>query len=311
MSLVSVVIPAYGHCSHLDDLLRALHQQTLPPDEIVVSHTGPSDPSAAIARAFPRVHVLHQDSRLFGGAARNRGAMVAQGEWIAFVDADVRPRPDWIERLLEAGRAAPNRFVVGSVGYCTTGGYWGVSNWLSEFSEQAPWHAPREQAGGASCNMVVRKADFEAAGCFPEAYQPGEDTALFAELRRLGRQQWFSPESRVDHHNVRGLRRFFSHQLRLGRHSALVRQRLALRGSLATQLGPLSFFLWVPRMALFTGRLAKGGPVWWVRGSLHAPALVVGSWVWGLGFVDQVVRRTLRHEEPAAEGPTCGGDACP
>jgi GT2 family glycosyltransferase len=237
MPEVSVVIPAYGHCPHLPGLVRAVLAGTLTPLEVIVSHTGPGDPTGLIEPS-ERLRVLHRSERLLGGGARNRGAAAARGAWLAFVDADVLPRADWLARLLEMAERGPGRFVVGSVGYAVSGGYWGLANWIGEFSEQAPWHPMRQQRGGASCNMLVRAEDFRAAGGFPEEYQPGEDTMLFARLTGMGRAQWFEPAARVDHYNQSGLRSFARHQYRLGYHGALIRQRVALRGSLAARVWP-------------------------------------------------------------------------
>jgi GT2 family glycosyltransferase len=285
----SIVIPAYGHCPHLTTVVRALLEGTERPAEIIVSHSGPDDPTSSIAGLSDTVTVLHQRDRLLGGAARNRGAAVARGEWLAFVDADVRPRPDWLAAILAAAEAAPDRFVVGSVGYATSGGYWGICNWLLEFSEQAPWHPARAQTGGASCNMILRRTDFETAGGFAEEYQPGEDTMLFSNLRAMGRSQWFEPAAQVDHFNIGGLRSFARHQFRLGVHSALVRQTVPLRGSLATRFWPLALVLWIPRLALIGARATAGGPSWWLRGLGLAPGLLLGSWAWTVGFVERAV----------------------
>jgi GT2 family glycosyltransferase len=243
------------------------------------------------------LRVLHRPERLLGGGARNRGAAEATGEWIAFVDADVLPSTDWLERLLGMANRAPGRFVVGSVGYAVSGGYWGLANWISEFSEQAPWHPARRQRGGASCNMLLCAEDFRAAGGFPEAYQPGEDTMLFARLTEMGREQWFEPAARVDHYNQSGLRSFARHQYRLGYHGALIRQQVQLRGSLAAHVWPLALGIWIPRLALMARRLAAGGPGWWLRGLALAPGLMLGSWIWAAGFL----RRALSTDtEPAA-----------
>lgn len=299
MTGTSVVIPAYGHCPHLPALIRALLDGDEAPGQIIVSHSGSHDPAGEIARVSRAVTVLHEPGRLFAGAARNRGAAVARGEWLAFIDADVRPRPDWLRALLRAACLSPGRFVVGSIGYATSGGYWGICNWLCEFSEQAPWHAARRQTGGASCNMMVRAADFREAGGFPEDHQPAEDTMLFTRLIAIGREQWFEPAARVDHHNQTGLRPFARHQYRLGYHSALIRQRAALRGSLATRIWPLALGLWIPRLALLGGRIVAGGPAWWLRGLGLAPGLMLGSWFWTAGFVARVLERPSSQSAPA------------
>ena len=252
--------------------------------EIIVSHSGSHDPTREIAAISDVVKVLHHPQRLLGGGARNRGAAVAKGDWLAFVDADVRPRPDWLRSLLASGQGAEGRFVVGSVGVASSGGYWGMCNWLCEFSEQAPWGTPRVQTGGASCNMLVRATDFHEVGGFPEDYQPSEDTMLFARLRAMGREQWFAPAACVDHHNQTGLGVFLRHQYRLGFHRALVRQQSPLPGSMASRVWPIALFLWVPRLALLAGRILGGGVGWWLRGIAYAPGLLVGSWLWTAGF---------------------------
>lgn len=284
----SVIVPAYGHCPHLPELLRALLEGDLPPGEIIVSHSGPGNPAHAVAAISREIVVLHRPRRLFVGAARNRGAALARGEWLAFIDSDVRPQPGWLAALLSSARAAPGRFVVGSVGSATSGGYWGICNWLSEFSEQAPWRPARVQAGGAGCSMLVSAEDFRAAGRFPSRFR-AQDTAFFWQLRNLGHEQWFEPAARVDHHNHRGLAAFARHQFLLGYHSARARQRIDLPGSIATRYWPLAFGLWIPRFALICGRVAGGGPEWWLRGAGFAPGILLGTWIWVAGFLKRLV----------------------
>jgi hypothetical protein len=96
----------------------------------------------------------------------------------------------------------------------------------------------------------------------------------------------------VDHFNVAGLARFARHQHRLGFHSALVRQQVALRGSLAVRVWPLVLALWIPRLALMGGRLLRGGPAWWLRGIGLAPGLLLGAWAWTAGFMQRALMRT-------------------
>ena len=70
---VSVVIPAYGECPHLPAVLAALARQIVRPREIIVIHTGPHDPSAELAGRDGRLTVIHQDDRLYAGAALEQG----------------------------------------------------------------------------------------------------------------------------------------------------------------------------------------------------------------------------------------------
>ena len=285
---ISVVIPAYGSCEHLEALVEALLNGTVQPCEIIISHSGEANPCKRFSGLQPMVRVIHQSERLFAGAARNRGVAVAKSEIIAFIDADVSPEKDWLLRLVDALLDNPERFVVGSVGCATSGGYWGMTNWICEFSEMLPWRSSRVQSGGASCNMIVFRKNFSAAGGFPEAHQPGEDTVLFLKLAKLGLQLWFESSAKVYHHNVVGFTKLAKHQYRLGYHSALVRQQFPIRGSSATKFWPLILLLWLPRLGLITKRVLEAGWKNVPLAVLYFPALIVATWCWAAGFFSRV-----------------------
>lgn len=289
----SVVVPAYGHCRYLPDLIRALEGGTRRPDEIIVSHSGAHDPSDELAILSPAVLVLHEPKRLFAGVARNRGAARAHGDWLAFIDADVRPCTEWLERILSMAESGTQRFAVGSIGWATTGGYWGMCNWLCEYSEQAPWHPPRQQTGGGSGNMIVSAEDFRRVGGFPAVFR-AQDTLLFNRLRSMGREQWFEPGARVDHNNESGFRTFARNQYRMGYHGARVRQRTGLRGSQATKHWPVALLLWMPRNVLLGYRVLLGGPAWWIRGLGYGPGVLLGTWIWTAGFLHRLFETKRR-----------------
>lgn len=285
---VSIVIPAYGYCPHLPDLITRLFSGSVSPGEVIVSHSGPDDPGSIISGKFPEVVLLHTDQRLYAGAARNRGAEIASGDYLAFIDADVKPHKEWLAKLIATMDIDPNRFCVGSVGVAEAGGYWGMSTWLLEFNEQAPWRPAGVQTGGASCNMMVRAQDFSALEGFPEDFQPAEDTVLLYGLRQIGRQQWFASDARVDHYNHQGFAPFWRQQFKLGYHSALVRQKISLRGSMATRFRLFSLVIWMPKVVLITSRLIAAGPRGWLRAAYYLPGIVLGAWIWVAGFVKRV-----------------------
>lgn len=280
---VSLIIPAYGPSPHILELLDAVKGGTIVPAEFIISHSAHDDPTELLREHHPDVRVLHSDVRLFAGAARNRGAQVARFEALAFCDSDVLPDRSWLQNLLAALDNHPNRFVVGSVGVARTGGYWGMSTWLCEFSEQAPWRPRRAQHGGASCNMAVRKADFLGVGMFDETMTPGEDTILFHRLRESGLQQWFEPGARVGHFNQNGFAAFYRHQHNLGLHFAKVRLAIPMKGALAVRFPPLAAGLWLPKSALVIGRVLSDGLRGVGRTIVHLPAILLGSWIWTLG----------------------------
>jgi hypothetical protein len=57
---------------------------------------------------FPDVKLLHSDRRLGLSAARNKGARMAQGEYLAFLDNDTKVEPDWLSHLVAVLSSDPN-----------------------------------------------------------------------------------------------------------------------------------------------------------------------------------------------------------
>lgn len=96
---VSVIIPVLNDAKRLRLCLQALEQQTYPKSnyEIVVVDNG-SDASENIAAVVAQFGQAIVTTELTPGsyAARNRGISLAQGDVIAFTDADCIPANDWL-----------------------------------------------------------------------------------------------------------------------------------------------------------------------------------------------------------------------
>lgn len=104
---ISVIIPVYNVAPYLRRCVDSLLAQTSRNFELVLIDDGSTDGSAAICDDYarnhpplpseegaglaPQIRVIHQPNAGVS-AARNRGIVEAQGEYISFVDAD-----DWVE----------------------------------------------------------------------------------------------------------------------------------------------------------------------------------------------------------------------
>ncbi|HEX5188821.1 MAG TPA: bifunctional glycosyltransferase family 2 protein/CDP-glycerol:glycerophosphate glycerophosphotransferase [Streptosporangiaceae bacterium] len=116
--LVSVVVPFYNNVALLGDCLASIAGQTHRNLQVVMVDDGSTDGSAAIARdqaaADPRFELISQ--RNAGpGAARNRGVAAANGEFLAFVDADDLLPPDAYAAMLAVLDKTGSDFVTGGV----------------------------------------------------------------------------------------------------------------------------------------------------------------------------------------------------
>jgi len=98
---VSVVIPTYQEGKYIADLLSRLAIVN-DPMEIIVVDGGSTDETIKVAQQF--TDKVYQIDHRGIARARNCGARLSSGEIIVFLDADVVPPPDFVERTVTAFR---------------------------------------------------------------------------------------------------------------------------------------------------------------------------------------------------------------
>ena len=104
--MVSVIVPCYNAASTLEACIKGLLNQTVADWRALFINDGSTDGSSRIldqwAQFDARIEVLHFERNQGVIAARNAGLDWAQGEWIAFCDAD----DQWLPKKLEWQLAA-------------------------------------------------------------------------------------------------------------------------------------------------------------------------------------------------------------
>jgi glycosyltransferase involved in cell wall biosynthesis len=107
--LVSVVIPCFGQSHFLGEAIESVLAQTYPHLEVLVVDDASPDNASQIAARYPGVRCLRGENRGMAGA-RNFGIRNTGGDFLVFLDADDRLRPNAIETgvalLREHGEAA-------------------------------------------------------------------------------------------------------------------------------------------------------------------------------------------------------------
>ncbi|MGX9570687.1 glycosyltransferase [Pseudomonas viciae] len=222
MSRVSIVIPMYNEARHIGRTLLAAREaarQAQLECELIVVDNGSDDHGPRIANELgarvlivPGVHI---------GALRNRGAAIAHGEWLAFIDADIEMPADWLKLLLELQSQGD------------------VLALDLDTPKQAPWFAEawqrRSQRPGSrplhrvqwlpSANLLLRRSWFEQVGGFDETLRTGEDKDFSLRLRQAGAQLLLVTESIALHWGFEGSwREWMSKELwRQGSHVQLLR----------------------------------------------------------------------------------------
>ena len=103
------IVPHWNGRSLLARCLASLFAQTARDFAVLVVDNGSTDGSADLAaRDFPSVSVLRLDRNRGFASAANRGIAASRAAEIAFVNNDVRLRPDWLERMREGLASDPS-----------------------------------------------------------------------------------------------------------------------------------------------------------------------------------------------------------
>jgi len=102
MIKLSVVIPVYNAEMYLNECINSLLSQTLPELEFIFVNDGSQDSSQQIIASYQatdsRIILINQPNQGVS-VARNNGIVIAQGDYIGFVDADDTIAPDFFEQL--------------------------------------------------------------------------------------------------------------------------------------------------------------------------------------------------------------------
>jgi GT2 family glycosyltransferase len=173
---LSVIVPVRDGAAALPRLFAGLEAQTLGRErfELIVVDNGSTDDTAAVARTSGATVVAEE--RPNRALARNRGAAASSGALLAFIDADCRPAPRWLEALGACLHDAP--LVAGRVELQTSTPPGRIERFelLWRFDQE---RNVREHGWAASANLGMQRAAFDAIGGFDPAYRHiGEDVDL-------------------------------------------------------------------------------------------------------------------------------------
>ena len=104
---VALIIPVQNDKKNLKKLLLTVNDQSCRPSEIVIVDSSTDDE----VKGFVEQHSdtlsinYHYEKKAYPGRARNIGANLASGEWIAFLDCKTVPDREWLERYQHLAEA--------------------------------------------------------------------------------------------------------------------------------------------------------------------------------------------------------------
>jgi glycosyltransferase involved in cell wall biosynthesis len=193
----SVIIPTFNRRDGLRDILHSLSCQKGFPGgfEVIVVVDGSTDGTVEMLRDVTMPYPLSLIEQDNGGAstARNAGAALARGEYIALTEDDVIPASDWLSTAYTLLVTRNLDILEGRTEYQGTGGS------VRRFEPPGiPSFIP--------CNLFIRRSSFAAAGGYESGFfdrDAGlyfrEDADLGFRLLDMGFSMYIASDVRVAH----------------------------------------------------------------------------------------------------------------
>jgi len=214
---INVVIVNFNSGDRLARCLACLEKQTMEAFTVTIVDNASADESAAVAATTSLTCRLIESRENLGFAAANNLAVKSADmlrsnvEWVAFLNPDAYPEPDWLEQLLSAARGHPDVDAFGSLQLDAADNAVvdGAGDMVSVYGVAYRGHfggrrtdAPPTGECFAPCAAAAmyRREAFIALGGFDERFFCyGEDVDLGFRLRRAGGRALQVQEAVVRH----------------------------------------------------------------------------------------------------------------
>ncbi len=212
LAAVSVIIVNWNSGEHLANCLNHLVQQSVQPERIWVVDNASTDGSATEIKAQDNLSVLAMDSNLGFAEGNNYALNLCTSEYVALLNPDAFPEPDWLEKLLATAVLHPKAAAFGSCQLSADkpelldgiGDTYHISGlvWREGHGRQASTTSSISQEIFSPCAAAAlyrREALLEVEGFDKDYFCYVEDVDLGFRLRLAGYKAMIVPDAVVKH----------------------------------------------------------------------------------------------------------------
>jgi glycosyltransferase involved in cell wall biosynthesis len=185
---VSVIVAVYNGESFIQDCLNSLLDQTYKNFEVVFVNDASTDKTKEILERVKsdKIKVAHLDKNLGCATARNMGAKVAKGEYLAILDVDDCATPTRLDKQVRFLDGNPEYALIGS--YIKLESTFGSTDIVKrpltyeDLKNIASWNCPI-----ANTSLMIRSKVFAEIRGYPDGFRHGEDYRIIVEVMRFSK----------------------------------------------------------------------------------------------------------------------------
>lgn len=209
---VSVIIPAWNGCEHLEACLTALQTQTYSPLEVIVVDNASVDGSADLVdRLFPDVRLIRNATNLGFGGGCNTGLRVAKGEILILLNQDTIVEPEWARALVDVFQADSTIGIAGGKALYPdgtiqhAGGYVDKQGGGHHYGHSEPDNGQFDQIRDVDfvtgATLAISRQAFKKIGLLDEGFTPAyfEDVDWCYRAKQVGFRTVYVPNARLIH----------------------------------------------------------------------------------------------------------------
>ena len=197
---VTLAIPCYNVSGTLPGTLEAADRLDPAPTRVVGIDDGSDDETAQILTEADGVELVEHETNRGLAAARNTALATAETDFLAMIDADIRPRPEWLGKLRREMERSPAALIAGRVLEVVETD---ADRWRSLHLSQD--HGPEPHSGepvvGANGLFDTRAVE-NIGGWNPKYRTNYEDIDICERLLDEGYSIRYTPEAIVEHHRT-------------------------------------------------------------------------------------------------------------